>query len=93
MGRILKIVVRDRDDLDRVEKIYRFRNFGEDVYKFCRDTGEASILLQQVDSSIDTLLIRDVKTRRVRRVKAAINEMLQRHFFDDCQVTVIESDD
>jgi hypothetical protein len=70
-------------DFDSPADVHRVRNFGEDLYGACRDDGWASISLAEVDRATNQLRVTVRSARRVRRVAAMIEKLLERHHFTD----------
>jgi hypothetical protein len=65
---------------DRGYDIHRIRNFGEDLYRRCREDGWASISIHDVDRATDQLRVSVRSARRVRRIARMITELLEKHF-------------
>jgi hypothetical protein len=63
------------------EVVHRFRNFGEDVYRHLRNT--CSISIEEIDSSTNSLFIREIRRRDVSTVTQVIKRELKRHGFED----------
>ena len=70
----------------------RFRNFGEDVWCYCRDTGHAELSLEAVDDSVDTLILRGIRSRMCRRVQHDLLEVVKLHYFSGEFVTIEPTD-
>ena len=68
---------------DRSSDIHRVRNFGEDLYRHCRNDGWASISLADVDRATDQLKVSIRSARRVRRTAQMIEKLLVQHFLSD----------
>ena len=70
-------------DFDLPVDIHRMRNFGEDLWRACRDDGWASITLDEVDKATKQLCVTVRVARRVRRIAAMIQKLLERHYLTD----------
>ena len=68
---------------DRLSDIHRIRNFGEDLYRHCRNDGWASISIADVDRATDQLKVSIRSARRVRRTAQMIEKLLAEHFLND----------
>jgi len=64
---------------DQLSDISRIRDFGEDIYRQCRDDHWASISLSEVDRATDQLRVSVRSARRVRRIEQMIKKLLVRH--------------
>jgi hypothetical protein len=77
-----KIVI----DFDRRQNapalIHKLRNFGEEVWRVCKDDGWGSIALEDVDSATDQLIVTVSSSRHVRRMAAMVHKLLERHFLE-----------
>jgi hypothetical protein len=73
--------------------VHRFQNFGEDVFRYCRQSGLAKADLGAIDSSTDTLEIWGIKSRKLRTVEADIKRLLAAHFFHDFEFVVKAEND
>ena len=60
--------------------IHQLRNFGEDLWRACKEDGWASIDLADVDRATNQLTVTVSSSRRVRRTVAMTNKLLERHF-------------
>ena len=63
-------------DEGRLALVHRIRNFGEDLYRLFRHSGEARIDIPEVDRATNVLVVRDIKTRKVRAISAQIWKVL-----------------
>jgi hypothetical protein len=72
-----------RTDQNASTEIHRIRNFGEDLYRACRDDGWASVSLQQVDRATNQLRVAVRSKRRIRRIASLIRGLLEKHFLTD----------
>lgn len=68
--------------------VHRFQNFGEDVYRLYRDVYDISI--DEIDSSVNSLGIPNVKRREIKRVSEEIERLLKQHGFTG-SVAVVEA--
>jgi len=68
---------------DRCSDIHRIRNFGEDLYRQCRDEGWASISITDVDPATDELRVSVRSARRVRQAAQMIENLLAHHFLSE----------
>ena len=68
---------------DRSSDIHRIRNFGEDLYRLCRNDGWASISIADVDRATNQLRVSIRSARRVRRTGQMIEKLLVQHFLSD----------
>ncbi len=59
---------------------HQVRNFGEDLYRACKDDGWASISIEDVERATKQLRVVVRSKRRVRRVISMIDKLLERHF-------------
>jgi hypothetical protein len=66
---------------DRHALVHRVRNFGEDLYRACREDGWAEISLAEVDRATNQLIVKVGSARRERRIAAMIQALLAKHFF------------
>jgi hypothetical protein len=68
---------------DRSFDVHRIRNFGEDIYRHCRNDGWASISTADVDRGTDELKVSIRSARRVRRTAQMIEKLLVQHRLND----------
>jgi len=68
---------------DRSSDIHRIRNFGEDLYRHCRNDGWASISIADVDRATNQLRVSIRSARRVCRTAQMIERLLVQHFLSD----------
>jgi hypothetical protein len=87
LGKVLTIRVRNPDEQSN-DVTHRFRNFGEDVWRYCRQSGLATADLGAIDSSWDSLEICNIKSRKLRTVEAEVKRLLAAHFFHDFEIVV-----
>lgn len=59
------------------------RNFGEDLYRACKEDGWATISLEEIDRATDRLRVTVFSNRRARRTAGLINRLLHKHFLND----------
>jgi hypothetical protein len=69
-----------REDQEASYEIHRIRNFGEDLHRACEADGWASISWAHVDQATNQLRVTVRSKRRVRRITALINGLLDKHF-------------
>jgi hypothetical protein len=74
-----KIVINFKLGPDSSSDIHRIRNFGEDLYRHCRNDGWASISIPDVDRATDQLNVSIRSARRVRRTAQMIEKLLAQH--------------
>lgn len=60
--------------------IHQIRNFGEDLYRQCRDEGWATISLEEIDRATSQLRVTVRSKRRVRRTMRMIEQLLETHY-------------
>jgi len=60
--------------------IHKFRNFGEDLWRACKQDGWASIGLEDIDRARNQLVVTVSSSRRVRRMVKLTNRLLGEHF-------------
>lgn len=77
MGAAIQIQISDEPTSDIV---HRFRNFGEDVYRSLRDT--CSVSIAEIDVSMTSFTIRDIRRRDLGEVTQTIKRELKRYHFD-----------
>lgn len=87
MGKVLTVRVRNPDE-QSIDVTHRFRNFGEDVWRYCRQSGLATADLVAIDASRDSLEICDIKSRKLRTVEVELRRLLATHFFRDFEIKV-----
>jgi hypothetical protein len=75
------IVIDFDQERDPRSLMHRVRNFGEDLYRACRDDGWAEISLDEVDRATDQLTVRVLSAKRERRIAAMIERLLAAHRF------------
>ena len=68
---------------DRSSDIHRIRNFGEDLYRHCRNDGWASISIADIDRATDRVCVSVRSARRVRRTAQMIEKLLVQHCLRD----------
>jgi hypothetical protein len=51
-----------------------------DLHGACKEDGWATISLDEIDTATDRLRVTVFSARRVRRIPALINKLLDRHF-------------
>ena len=73
--------------LDRFDSVHRWRNFGEEVCRWCRAEGLAEASLEEIDRSIDCLYLRNIKKRMARRVVTHVQEIASEHYFSGEQIS------
>jgi hypothetical protein len=76
-----KIIIEFDPQPDRYALVHRVRNFGEDLYRVCREDGWAEISLDEVDRATNQLIVKVGSARRERRITAMIEALLAKHFF------------
>ena len=76
-----KIVIDFDAQPDQHVLIHRVRNFGEDLYRACRDDGWAEVSLDEVDRATNQLIVKVGSARRERRIAAMIEALLAKHYF------------
>ena len=57
--------------------LHKMRNFGEALYHACKNDGWASIALQEVDTATKELRVHVHSARRVQRISAMIEKLLE----------------
>jgi hypothetical protein len=67
---------------DHLSDTSRIRDFGEDLWRQCRDDHWASISLNDVDRATDQLRVSVRSARRLRRIEQMIKKLLERHRLD-----------
>ena len=67
-------------------EIGKVRNFGEDLWRACRDDtgGWASTSLDEADRATNQLRVTVTSARRIRRTVKMIEDLLGEHFLDRC---------
>jgi hypothetical protein len=75
------IVIDFDQERDPHSLMHRVRNFGEDLYRACRDDGWAEISLADVDRAMDRLRVRVRSSKRERRIAIMIERLLAEHRF------------
>jgi hypothetical protein len=78
-----KIVIDFTLGADQLTDINRIRNFGEDLYRQCRDDHWASISLSEVDRATDQLKVSVRSAPRLRRIEQMIRKLLERHYLNE----------
>jgi hypothetical protein len=68
---------------DRSSDIHRIRNFGEDLYRHCRNDGWASISLADIDRATDRITVSVRSARHVRRSAQMIEKLIVQHCLSD----------
>jgi hypothetical protein len=76
-----KIVIDFDTQPDRHALVHRVRNFGEDLYRACREDGWLEISLDEVDRATNRLIVKVRSARRERRIAAMIEALLAKHSF------------
>jgi len=76
-----RIIIDSDAEPDERALIHRVRNFGEDLFRACREDGWAEISLDEVDRATNQLIVKVGSARRERRIAAMIEALLARHFF------------
>ncbi len=71
------------------ENFSRFKNFGEDVWRYCSDTENAVVTLEEVDLSEDQLRLSGVLVRNARRVQKDLLNIADRHYFSGEVVSIV----
>ncbi|HEV2185745.1 MAG TPA: hypothetical protein VGR70_00960 [Stellaceae bacterium] len=79
MAREIVIDFDFRADQPAGGEIHRIRNF-LDLFRACGEDGWASMPLQQVDQATNQLHVAVRSKRRVRKIAALINDLLEKHF-------------
>jgi hypothetical protein len=60
--------------------VHQLRNFGEDLWRVCKEDGWASMVLEDIDRATNQLTITVLSSRRVRRTVSMTRKMLDKHF-------------
>jgi len=76
-----RIIIDFDAEPDERALIHRVRNFGEDLFRACREDGWAEISLDEMDRATNQLIVKVGSARRERRIAAMIEALLARHFF------------
>lgn len=76
-----KIIIDFDTQPGRRALVHRVRNFGEDLYRACREDGWAEISLDEVDRATNQLIVKVASARRERRIAAMIEALLASHLF------------
>jgi hypothetical protein len=58
--------------------LHRVRNFGEDIYRYLQATDWGEIRMDEVDAATTKLIIRDIKSSKLRRVRSWVAEEMKR---------------
>ena len=82
MTRRILIQFPDRTDDGDYGLLHRVRNLGEDLYRTFRDSGLGQLDLDQIDRTINTLVIDKVKAKQVTRAVKLIEKVTEAHFQD-----------
>jgi hypothetical protein len=69
------------------ELIYRFHNFGENVYRSLRET--CSVSIKEIDAATNTFVVQGIRRRDLGRVTQAIKDAVKRHEFEDSASLVL----
>ena len=59
------------------EIIYRFRNFGEDIYNALKDS--CSVSIEEIDRATDNFIVRNIATKNIGDVTKIIKNQLKKH--------------
>jgi hypothetical protein len=70
------------------ENFSRFKNFGEDVWRYCRNSADAVVTLEEIDRSEDQLTLSSIPARKARRVQKDLLAIAERHYFSGEIVSV-----
>jgi hypothetical protein len=80
----LKFRIRDQAS-DRASDVHKIRNFAEDLSLHLKDLG--SLPMDEADRTTDTVVVRDIHARQLRRCRVHVETFLQKHFLaDDCDI-------
>ena len=76
-----RIIIDFDAEPDERALVHRVRNFGEDLYRACRDDGWAEVSLDEVDRATNQLIVKVGSAQRECRIAAMIEALLAKHYF------------
>jgi hypothetical protein len=60
--------------------VHQLRNFGEDLWRACKQDGWASMVIDDIDRATNQLTVTVLSSRRVRRTVNMTRKLLDDHF-------------
>jgi hypothetical protein len=59
----------------------------EDLSRVLTDTGLGSLPMSEADAVVDRIIIKQIPTRKLKRCRAVVMDILDKHHFHDVEVT------
>lgn len=81
MNKTLTVRIKN-NGFDRLIFVHRFRNFGEEVWRWSKGSGLAEVNLHEIDTAEDWFMMRGIKSRSMRRVIREVEHILISHRFE-----------
>ena len=75
-----QIVIDFEGEQASITFVHQLRNFGEDLFRACKQDGWASMGIADIDRATDQLIVTVSSARRVRRTVNMTRKLLDKHF-------------